>query len=218
MPRKPRPAHATASTRPATAPSSPSTARTTTSALWQSPESHEKYARLIAEWRRNARHLLPTTGRPADRLDAVGQRADPGVLPARPDVLRQGRPAHQRAGQHPPGPPVRPPILTAPPPPAEFGPLALKNVRQAMIDAGRSRTSINKDVHRIRRMFRWAVEEELYPGEACTSGCGPSPGSRRAAATPGRPAPVRPGRRGARSRPSCPTSRPRSPRWCSSSS
>ncbi|MEJ7640260.1 MAG: hypothetical protein WKF75_20415, partial [Singulisphaera sp.] len=27
-----------------------------------SPESHEKYARLIAEWRANAKHLLPTTG------------------------------------------------------------------------------------------------------------------------------------------------------------
>src|SRR3954447_22735585 len=27
-----------------------------------SPESHEKYARLIAEWRANRKHLLPTTG------------------------------------------------------------------------------------------------------------------------------------------------------------
>lgn len=33
-----------------------------------------------------------------------------------------------------------------------------------MIDAGRARTSINKDIDRVKRMFRWAVEEELLPG------------------------------------------------------
>ena len=41
--------------------------------------------------------------------------------------------------------------------------MALKNVRQAMIDAGRSRKLINKDVNRIRQMFGWAVENELLP-------------------------------------------------------
>src|SRR5262249_40620638 len=33
----------------------------------------------------------------------------------------------------------------------------------AMIDAGRSRKLINKDVDRIRQMFGWAVENELLP-------------------------------------------------------
>lgn len=46
---------------------------------------------------------------------------------------------------------------------AEFGPKALKDVRQAMVDGDRARTSINKDVGRIKRMFRWAVGEELIP-------------------------------------------------------
>jgi integrase len=46
-------------------------------------------------------------------------------------------------------------------PAPEFGPMALKKVRQAMIDAGRSRKLINKDVNRIRQMFGWAVENEL---------------------------------------------------------
>src|SRR4051794_29999642 len=35
-----------------------------------------------------------------------------------------------------------------------------------MIEAGRSRRLINKDVHRIRGMFKWAAGEELYPGDA----------------------------------------------------
>src|SRR5262249_52996397 len=51
-------------------------------------------------------------------------------------------------------------------PARDFGPLALKAVRQAMIEAGRCRRLINKDIHRIRALFRWAVGEELYPGAA----------------------------------------------------
>ena len=51
--------------------------------------------------------------------------------------------------------------LYGPTPAAEFGPRALKNVRQAMVASGRARKSINKDVHRVRRVVRWAVEEEL---------------------------------------------------------
>lgn len=46
---------------------------------------------------------------------------------------------------------------------AEFGPLKLKAVRQKMIDAGLSRSVINTHVGRVKRMFRWAVENELVP-------------------------------------------------------
>jgi integrase len=45
----------------------------------------------------------------------------------------------------------------------DFGPLALKACRQQMIEKGWSRTYINAQVGRIRRMFRWAAEEELLP-------------------------------------------------------
>ena len=48
-------------------------------------------------------------------------------------------------------------------PAAQFGPLALKTVRQKMIDAGWCRNTINASVGKIRRMFRWAVSEELLP-------------------------------------------------------
>ena len=43
----------------------------------------------------------------------------------------------------------------------EFGPLALKVVRQKMIDRGWSRGYINKSIGRISRCFKWAVENEL---------------------------------------------------------
>jgi len=45
----------------------------------------------------------------------------------------------------------------------EFGPKLLTAVRQRMIDAGLCRKTINTGIGRIRRMFRWAVAEELVP-------------------------------------------------------
>ena len=42
----------------------------------------------------------------------------------------------------------------------EFGPRALKTVRDAIIEKGYMRKSINVHVGRIRRMFKWAAENE----------------------------------------------------------
>jgi integrase len=46
---------------------------------------------------------------------------------------------------------------------AEFGPLALKAVRQKFVDLKWCRKTVNARVERIRRMFKWAVAEELVP-------------------------------------------------------
>lgn len=48
-------------------------------------------------------------------------------------------------------------------PAAEFGPLALKAVRAAMVAAKWSRKTVNKRVSRVRHIFRWAAGEELVP-------------------------------------------------------
>lgn len=47
---------------------------------------------------------------------------------------------------------------------ADFGPMALKAVRQRMIDKRWCRNTINGMVSRIVRAFKWAAEEELVPG------------------------------------------------------
>ena len=44
---------------------------------------------------------------------------------------------------------------------ADFGPLALKNVRESMIKSGLCRSEINKRVGRMVRMFKWGVENEF---------------------------------------------------------
>ena len=48
-------------------------------------------------------------------------------------------------------------------PARDFGPLALRAVRDEMVRSGLARTSVNARVNRIRRAFRWAASVELVP-------------------------------------------------------
>jgi integrase len=45
----------------------------------------------------------------------------------------------------------------------EFGPKSFKVVRESLIQEGLSRKYVNDSMSRVRRMFRWAVAEELIP-------------------------------------------------------
>ncbi len=53
-------------------------------------------------------------------------------------------------------------------PAKDFGPLALKAVRANMVDSGLARNSVNAAVGRIRRLFRFAVANEMVPVEVLT--------------------------------------------------
>lgn len=44
-----------------------------------------------------------------------------------------------------------------------FGPLALKAVRDELVRAGNCRTEVNRRIGRVVRMFKWGVAEELVP-------------------------------------------------------
>lgn len=48
-------------------------------------------------------------------------------------------------------------------PAADFGPMRLRTIRKAMVEGGWSRGFTNRQVKRIRRVFRWAVSLELVP-------------------------------------------------------
>jgi len=50
-------------------------------------------------------------------------------------------------------------------PAAHLTPKKLKTVRERMIARGLARTTINKQVNRIKRFYRWAAEEELVSGD-----------------------------------------------------
>jgi integrase len=131
-----------------------------------SEASRQKYRRLIAELLAAPSPAAPTLG-----------RNDPGTGPTVNELLvaywdrhvtsyyvKDGRPTSEQGN-------IRQALrflrrLYGPSPAKDFGPRALTLVRAAMIDAGRCRKLINKDVHRIRQMFRWAVAQQLYPGTA----------------------------------------------------
>lgn len=48
-------------------------------------------------------------------------------------------------------------------PAAEFGPLRLKAIREALIARGLRRKSINQRIGRVKRIFKWGVANELIP-------------------------------------------------------
>ena len=74
---------------------------------------------------------------------------------------------------------------------AEFGPLALKTVRQAFLDAGNSRRTVNDQIGRIKRLFRWATENELVP-PSVFHGLQAVAGLRRGRSVAREPIPVKP--------------------------
>ena len=129
-----------------------------------SPESHEKYARLIAQ--RAAKVPIgdgppnATAASPSSvnelilrYLDfASGYYVKHGQRTGEFDNIRCALRALKRLHGHSPS--------------DSFGPKDLELVRQAMIDEGLARRTINGRVGRIKRMFRWGTREGLLPPAA----------------------------------------------------
>lgn len=140
------------------------------------PAIQQAYERLIAEWLAGNRQPLPS-GAAAVRqpshtpasLDLAGDEVltIAGLLVAYWEFAR----TYYRQPDGDPSPeltclraalgPLR--RLYEDLPAAEFSPLKLKAVRQSMIDAGLTRATINHNVGRMKRVFAWAVENELVP-------------------------------------------------------
>jgi integrase len=121
------------------------------------PESRTEYVRVLAEWEANGRRPPQTDPAPSDptvnelalaywnwavayhRWDRRGGFCLEGALKVIKDLY-----GHTVA--------------------CDFGPLALKACRNKMIALDWSRSYVNAQVDRLRRMFRWAAEEEMLPG------------------------------------------------------
>ena len=137
--------------------------------VYGSSESQEKYARLIAE-----RAVTQHNGKPRHKGGANGA---PSPV-AQPDLLvcQLVRKYHEFAKGYfvrdsEPGKEcveiklsLRPVMeLYGTEKARNFGPLALKAVRQRMVDSCLCRGVVNHRVNRIKRLFKWAVSEELLP-------------------------------------------------------
>jgi integrase len=128
---------------------------------WESAESKVEYARVLAELAANQGHM-PTKDAPSTADLSVNEiilafwrhaeqhyRAEDGAPTGEADNYRDAlRPLRALYGH------------TAA---SDFGPLALRAVRDAMAKAGLSRGVVNARVNRVRRVFKWAASFELVP-------------------------------------------------------
>ncbi len=128
---------------------------------FRSKASRIEYDRLIGEWLANGRRLAQP-----DRSSEVTVNR---VLAAFIDHAEQ----HYRKNGQPTGEAqnfvyalahVR--RLYGQRPATEFRGLALKTVREKMIAAGDCRNRINRQVSRIKHVFKWAVANELIPPDS----------------------------------------------------
>ncbi len=122
-----------------------------------SPQSRQAFDRLLAEFLASRAPQTSSSASPTDLTvnelllrywDHVqAYYTKDGKPTSEPDTIRQAlRPVRELYGDTPA---------------LDFGPLALKAVRGAMITRGWCRGYINKQVDRIKRMFAWASENEL---------------------------------------------------------
>jgi len=124
---------------------------------YDKPETHEAYHRLVAEWIANGRtlpvkpeeitiaELLLAYYRYAEKYYVRKNKTQTSEVTALKHALRQVR------------------LLYGSTKVVDFGPRALKAVRQQMIDLDWSRGVINSQIGRVKRCFRWGVENELVP-------------------------------------------------------
>lgn len=128
-----------------------------------SPESHARYAELIAQWQRQGSPKTPEGTRlPLSRNAQEITIAELILKYASFAVMyysREGKPTHEYSDIQYSLRPLR--QLFGSTRACEFGPLKLKDLQQHMIGLDWSRRLINARVNRVKRFFKWAVSEEL---------------------------------------------------------
>jgi integrase len=120
-----------------------------------SAESKLEYQRVLAEW--NARACHPSVSPPDLTVTELVARFWEHCKSYY--VLPDGRPSSQQGIFREILKPLK--DLYGPKKASEFGPLALKALRQWMVDQGWVRTSINRKLGQLKHVFKWAVSEEL---------------------------------------------------------
>jgi integrase len=143
--------------------------------------SRQEYIRVLAEWEAAGRHLPPlTTAANLSLAELINRywrhveeyyRHPDGTPTGEVQAMRYAlRPLNHLHGKTPA---------------RDFGPSALKAVRELMVrgyehpkygtQSPLCRTRINAQVKRIRRMFKWAVENDLVPASVHQALCAVAP-------------------------------------------
>jgi integrase len=126
---------------------------------YDSPESRQEYARIVAELsnpQSTSKSALPGPGRTVNEiLVTFVEHAEEHYR--RPDGSHTNELKEYRLAIRP----LR--ELYGHTQAANFGPVALRAVRDKMIGKGWCRTRVNKQIGRLKRIFKWAVGQELIP-------------------------------------------------------
>ncbi len=137
-----------------------------------SPESHEQYERIISEWRGHRNKMLRTTPYSSQSELVNSLTVNELILRylkfAENYYVKNGQVTKEFTDMKYALRPLR--KLYGRTFVRDFGPLALKSVRQHMIDVeDLSRGVINNRINRIKRVIKWSVSEELAPSGAYES-------------------------------------------------
>lgn len=125
--------------------------------VYCTPASRLEYNRLVAEWLANGRRPLSTAEHDHTVAEvllrfwrfAEGHYLKNGEPTGELENIRYAvRPLNQLYGH----------TLAR-----EFGPLSLKSLQQQMIADGLSRGVVNSRIGKLKRVFKWAVSEQLVP-------------------------------------------------------
>ncbi len=125
----------------------------------RSKTSRDEYDRLIGEWLQNGRRSVSTDAKPRGLLvvELIGiylnfaksyYRKGGELTSEYAAILHAVRPLKQLYGRK---------WVT------EFGPIALQTVTARMVASGWARPTVNRQVGRIKRLFKWGVSQELIP-------------------------------------------------------
>ena len=123
-----------------------------------STESRQQYARILAEAALPAGVPAPQVASDAQRL-LVSELLVAYLKFAETYYSNEGRPTKEFRGMVDAVGPLN--DLYGDTQADEFGPLKLKAVREHVVTQGLCRTETNKRIGRIKRVFKWAVSEEL---------------------------------------------------------
>lgn len=135
--------------------------------VFGSAESKEKYLRIVAEWLESKQ--TPSSpngnGRPNDSI-SINEMLLAYWQFAETYDCKDGEPTKELECVKEAIWPLR--QLYGSVKAAEFGPQVLKAVRQLMISQQKlCRNVVNRRIGRIKRVFKWAVAEELVPPSTC---------------------------------------------------
>lgn len=134
--------------------------------IYDSPQSRQRYGEIVAKVVAGLPVEVPER-RPTSTASqpgiSVNELALAFMAHAQTHYVKNGKPTSEiHLFKMALGPLVE---LYGMTPAEQFGPLALKAVREQMVASCWVRNTVNSAVSRIRRVFRYGVENELVPGD-----------------------------------------------------